>query len=210
MFRFWEFIYIYMVGQINRGSNLGELIFNLTKRDDVKNIVEVGTWNGMGSTKCILDGLTNDKHLWSIELYPDMFEMARTNLKEHLTSNVTLLNGRIIEYDEVFWFDHSEIDLSIDGHARLWYEKDLQLLKESVNVLDKLPTTIDLLVLDGGEYTTYPEYIKLKDRSKVIVIDDTNILKCKRIRLELMNDNNFIMISDNQDDRNGYSVFEKR
>ena len=56
----------------------------------------------------------------------------------------------------------------------------------------------------------FDEYIKLKDRSKIIVLDDTNILKCKRIRLELMNDNNFIMIGDNQDDRNGYSVFEKR
>lgn len=199
-----------MVGQINRDTNLGELIFNLTKRDGVKNIVEVGTWNGMGSTKCILDGMTNEKYLWSVELYPNMFEMAKTNLKEFITSNVTLLNGSIIEYDEVFWFDHSKVDLTGDRHAKLWYEKDLKLLKESVNVLDKLPTKIDLLILDGGEYTTYPEFIKLKDRTKIIVIDDTNILKSKRIRLELMSNNNFVMIEDNQNERNGYSIFERK
>lgn len=199
-----------MVGQINRDTNLGELIFNLTKRDGVKNIVEVGTWNGMGSTKCILDGMTNEKYLWSVELYPNMFEMAKTNLKEFITSNVTLLNGSIIEYDEVFWFDHSKVDLTGDRHAKLWYEKDLKLLKESVNVLDKLPTKIDLLILDGGEYTTYPEFIKLKDRTKIIVIDDTNILKSKRIRLELMSNDNFVMIEDNQNERNGYSIFERK
>lgn len=199
-----------MIGQINRDTTLGELIFNLTKRQDVKNIVEVGTWNGMGSTKCILDGLTNEKYLWSVELYPNMFEIAQTNLKEYITPNVTLLNGSIINYDEVFWFDHSEIDLSGDRHAKLWYEKDLKLLKESINVLDKLPSKIDLLILDGGEYTTYPEFIKLRDRSKVIVLDDTKILKSKRIRLELMNNNDFVMIDDNQNERNGYSIFERK
>ena len=199
-----------MIGQINRDTTLGELIFNLTKRQDVKNIVEIGTWNGMGSTKCILDGMTTEKYFWSIELYPDMFEMAQTNLKEFITPNVTLLNGSIINYDEVFWFNHSEIDLSGDRHAVLWYEKDLKLLKESVNVLDKLPTKIDLLILDGGEYTTYPEFIKLVDRTKIIVIDDTNILKCKRIRTELINDNNFTIIVDNQKERNGYSIFERK
>ena len=199
-----------MIGQINRDTTLGELIFNLTKRHDVKNIVEVGTWNGMGSTKCILDGLTNEKYFWSVELYPEMFEIAQTNLKEIVTSNVTLLNGSIIEYDEVFWFDHSKIDLTGDRHAKLWYEKDLRLLKKSINVLDKLPTKIDLLILDGGEYTTYPEFIKLKDRTKIIVIDDTNILKSKRIRLELMSNNDFVMIDDNQNERNGYSIFERK
>ena len=199
-----------MIGQINRDTTLGELIFNLTKRHDVKNIVEVGTWNGMGSTKCILDGLTNEKYFWSVELYPEMFKIAQTNLKEIVTSNVTLLNGSIIEYDEVFWFDHSKIDLTGDRHAKLWYKKDLRLLKKSINVLDKLPTKIDLLILDGGEYTTYPEFIKLKDRTKIIVIDDTNILKSKRIRLELMSNNDFVMIDDNQNERNGYSIFERK
>ena len=199
-----------MVGQINRHTTLGESIFNLTKRRDIKNIVEVGTWNGMGSTKCILDGMTNEKYLWSIELYPEMFEIAQKKLKKFTIPNVTLLNGSIIEYDEVFWFDHSEIDLTGDQHAKLWYEKDLRLLKKSINVLDKLPTKIDLLILDGGEYTTYPEFIKLKDRTKVIVIDDTNILKSKRIRLELIDNSDFVMIADDQNDRNGYSIFERK
>lgn len=35
-------------GQINRGSNLGETIYSLAKKDDVNVIVEIGTWNGAG------------------------------------------------------------------------------------------------------------------------------------------------------------------
>ena len=58
----------------------------------------------------------------------------------------------------------------------------LEHLKNSKNVIEELPQIIDLLVLDGGEYTTYPEYKKLKDRSNIIALDDTAILKCGMAR----------------------------
>jgi hypothetical protein len=150
------------VGQITLDQNFGQHIKNLTKRDDVKTIVEIGTFHGLGSTLCIIDGMDDTKKMWSIELYPDMYQYSVMNLSKHLTPNITLLNGRIIEHEEAFWFDHSIIDVRRDEHARLWYEKDMKYLKESKNVLSELPKVIDLLVLDGGEYTTYPEYLKLK------------------------------------------------
>lgn len=46
---------------------MGEQIFELAKLEDVKIIFEVGTWNGLGSTKCIYDAIisTNKKKLCS-------------------------------------------------------------------------------------------------------------------------------------------------
>jgi hypothetical protein len=131
------------------------------------------------------------------------------NLSKYLTPNITLLNGKIIEYDDVFWFDHNTIDFSTDLHARLWYDKDMEHLMSGKNVLSELPNIIDLLVLDGGEYTTYPEYLKLKDKTNIIVLDDVNIHKCKRVREELLNDSDFELIFEDLDDRNGYSIFER-
>ena len=32
-------------GQINRGSSLGEIIYNICLQEDVNTIVEIGTWN---------------------------------------------------------------------------------------------------------------------------------------------------------------------
>ena len=58
------------VGQVNRGSKLGEIIYNLCLQDDVRNIVEIGTWNGMGSTKCIYDALSEKKEV--IENWSDL------------------------------------------------------------------------------------------------------------------------------------------
>jgi hypothetical protein len=65
------------------------------------------------------------------------------------------------------------------------------------------------LILDGGEYTTYPEYHKLKDRTNTIVLDDVNILKCKKIREELLSDSNFKLLNENLEERNGFSIFQR-
>ena len=200
------------MGQINLESNLGKQIYALVFNNNFKNIVDVGTWNGLGSTYCILKALEDTKNhktnLYSVELYPDVFEAAKINLKDYLDwSNFFMLNGRLIEYEEAFWFDHEkEIDFNRDMHARLWYNKDMELLKTSDNVFSKIPDQIDLLILDGGEYTTYPEWQKLKDRTHYIVLDDTAILKCSKIRQEILSNDEYEVIVDAINDRNGYLV----
>lgn len=205
-----EIIELEFTGQITIDQSLGKEIYELTKLDNVKTIVDVGTFNGLGSTLCIIVGMNENQKLYSIELYPDMYKLALSNLSKVLNPNIKILNGRIIEYNDVFWFDHKKVDLIGDIHANLWYHKDLQHLKNSKNVINELPNVIDLLVLDGGEYTTYPEYLKLKDRSNIIVLDDVNILKCAQVRHELLNNNDFELTHENLQQRNGYSIFRRK
>lgn len=201
-----------MAGQINLGTIWGDFIYNLTKREDIKTIVEIGTWNGEGSTMCVIQSVIDnnlEREFFSLELYPEMYEKAKLFLTE-FSPYITLLWGRIIDFDEVYWFDHTKINFETDTHARLYFEKDLSYLKSTPNVLEKIPEQIDLLILDGGEYSTYPEWLKLKDRVKIVVLDDSNILKTKKIREEILESNDFITLYDKLEDRNGFSVFEKK
>lgn len=194
-------------GQILRGSKLGEIIYNLTKRSDVKEIVEIGTWFGMGSTKCIIDGIIDsniNKNFISIELYPEMYDEAIKNLNGYL-SYVNILNGSIIDYDDMFWFNYNDLNKNMVE----WYNNDLDKLKTSKNVFNEIPSTIDLLILDGGEFSTYPEWCKLKKITKIVVLDDTNVFKCQRIVKELLNDDNYISLHIVSNERNGFCVFEK-
>jgi hypothetical protein len=200
-----------MAGQINLGTPYGNLIYDLTRREDVNTIVEIGTWNGEGSTMCVIKSLMDlkiKKEFISLELYPDMYEKANLFLSKY-KDYVTLLNGRIIEYEDAFWFDHNSINFMSDEHARLYYKKDLVYLKTTIDVFEKIPEKIDLLILDGGEYTTYPEWVKLKDRTKIVVLDDSKILKCSKIRQEILDSGNYQILYDNLNVRNGFSVFEK-
>ena len=206
----------HLPGQINLQSALGKIIYDLVKYNDFKNIVDIGTWNGMGTTLCILKGLEEkdnkqDVNIYTIELYKEMVEIAKQNLKEYINNdqfNLNIINGRIADLEEVYaWFDHSSIDTTNDAHARLWYHKDMNLLSSSENITNLLPDKIDLLILDGGEYSTYPEWNRLKDRTKFFVLDDTNILKCSKIKSEVIsNSEKYSILYDVSNDRNGYIV----
>lgn len=199
------------LGQITRASELGKALYSLSKRPDIKNIVEIGTWSGMGSTKCVIDGLlerSDDYKFITIELYPEMYAMAKTNLAPFLNEKVQLLNGRIVNYEDAFWFDHKAIDFNTNEHAWLYYEKDMNYLKIAANVLDTLPVFIDLLILDGGEYTTYPEYTTLRNRTRIFALDDTRTLKCNRIREELVQAGFQVLLDSGE--RNGTAIFERK
>lgn len=199
------------LGQINLNSSLGNYIYTLCKNPKIKIIVEIGTWNGYGSTKCILDAIEDDisKHLITVELYSEMYEIALINIHKYIKNlnQITILNGSIINYEDVFWFDHSTLDLNNDEHAKLWYLKDMNLLKNAKNILSKIPDKIDLLILDGGEYTSYPEYKILKERCNIIILDDIFVHKNNKVYNELMLNTNFDLLYHSHE-RNGYAIFQ--
>lgn len=199
-------------GQINLDTVEGKLIYDIIMNYDVKYIVEIGTWNGMGSTKCVIEAIKDKKqkiNFQSVELYPEMFKQALENLSEDL-KYVQLFNGKIIEYDDLFWFDHSTIDFNLDEHGRLYFKKDLEYIKSANNVLNSLFEKIDILILDGGEYSTYPEWQKLKNRTNIVILDDTRILKCSKIRKEIIESGEYITLYDDLNTRNGFSIFKRK
>jgi hypothetical protein len=198
-------------GQINLESNAGSLIYKTVLQEDVVNILELGTWNGMGSTQCVIQALKDGgktANFISIELYPEMHDEAISNLGSDL-DYVTLLKGRIINQEEFLgWMDHSKINIKGCPHAKLWYQKDFDYLKSAKDLSDQIQDEIDLLILDGGEYSTYPEWQKLQSRVKYVFLDDTNVLKCRKIREELLKSKQYQIIEDDLGDRNGYSLFK--
>lgn len=200
------------IGQITKNNIFGQLLYNLSLNKEIKNIVEIGTWTGMGSTKCIIDGLlqrNDDYNFITIELYPNMYNIALKNLEKVLSDKIKIYNGRIIDINDIYWFDHSTINFNINEHAKLYYYSDIEYLKTMPNIIKEIPQTIDLLILDGGEYSTYPEYLKLKTRTKIFALDDTKLLKCSKIRYELLNEK-YDVIHDDINNRNGTSIFRKK
>jgi 16S rRNA A1518/A1519 N6-dimethyltransferase RsmA/KsgA/DIM1 with predicted DNA glycosylase/AP lyase activity len=76
-----------------------------------------------------------------------------------------------------------------------------------------LPEQIDLLLLDGGEFTTFGDYKLLKNRCKVIVIDDCNYevaLKTAAIYSILKSDPAWECIADHRLNRNGWAAFRRK
>ena len=193
-------------GQINRGSNLGEEIFNLSRRNNVKTIVEIGTWNGMGSTKCIYDAVKGtDKLVYSLECNKDRYEEATKNLRSlgKLPVNFNLLHGSIVNVDELVpIFNSLKNEVFKD-----WLKVDINWVKKTPNVFNKLPEMIDLCVIDGGEFSGYLEFMKLWKRSWIMVLDDISGFKHKKTReFILSNPDKFEVVNLNEKERNGFLI----
>ncbi len=197
-------------GMINRGSISGEFIYNLTKRPDVKTIVEIGTWNGLGTTKCIYDGIIEsnkkDYYVLSLECNLSFHNQAKLNLLP--LKNFELVYGTITKLEEIL--PKMTTDIERTAASKLpWISEEFLHLKNAPYVLDMIPQKIDFLILDGGEFSSYLEFEKLYKRSRFIYLDDTrddmveehfgHILKNSMTRQFVINrPEQFKILEDNQ------------
>ena len=192
-----------MSGQINRGSQLGELIFNLVKNKDYKNFLEIGTWNGQGSTKCFIDALLereDDYSFISIETDINFYNEAKNFHKDNLSSKIQIIHGNIIDVLDLMEPNSEE--------EKKWLNNDLNNYKNCRNVWEYIHRKFDVVLLDGGEFSTYQEFLKLKELTKVFVLDDTKMTKTRQVLEDLNNDSNWILNSSSKD-RNGFAIFTK-
>lgn len=200
-----------MTGQINRGSKLGDIIYKMCNQDDIKTIVEIGTWNGMGSTKCIYDSIIEnnkkDYLVYSLESNQAFHNLAINNLPPLVNFNLVL--GKILEacdtinpdlYNDIF-FQECSRDLQ-----KSWLIEDIDNYNKVKNVIDIIPKVVDLLILDGGEFSSLAEFNKLKDRTTYFILDDINTIKNFEIANIMRSSNNYQILFDCKNDRNGFLI----
>jgi hypothetical protein len=197
-----------MLGQINLDSEFGKLLYTLSRQPDIKTIVEIGTWNGCGSTKCIASGIIDsgeEKTFVSLETNNEMFLQAQQNLTDAEKTVTKLIRGRITEFYDLVWLK----DFTLGTEQQRWLWEDIAWYKDCPFVLDQIPEQIDLLLLDGGEFTTVPEFKALKNRYKFVALDDTRALKTKSIHEYLLQKTDHELVASG-DERNGFSIFRKK
>lgn len=197
-------------GQINMNSPFGELVYDICRHPRIRNLIEVGTWNGQGTTVCVMNALVGkDSNLYSIESDRNRYNEAvsfwsryDTHGKLHLMHGVLHRNPipdfrilGIAEGDEMFVHHYTP-------EKRMMEDSSVPLLTlEGVR-------DIDCVLLDGGEYTTDGDFsVLMRFDPKVIILDDTAIYKCRRIRAALLEDERYEARYDNLSDRNGAAIF---
>lgn len=197
-------------GQINIEQDFGKIIYELSKNSSNKIFVDIGTWNGLGSTKCFIEGMKLNKNstLYTIENNIEKFESAKKRWVDIIINeniDVNFLNGSLISNDEIDkWI--AENNILLNENEKYWLSIDKI---NSTNIIKLDCKKIDILLIDGSDYSGYLELILLKDISKYILLDDVNCIKNKYSREYLLTNNNFELVEENLSSRNGYSVFKK-
>ena len=77
-------------GQIKIDTPPGKLLYNFIEKNDIKNVLEIGTWNGLGSTIVLYDALKGKGGKFSItSLETD--KIAYKNAKKILKTGKKLI-----------------------------------------------------------------------------------------------------------------------
>jgi hypothetical protein len=202
-----------MTGQIQRDTPFGALIYYFAHDPaGPQQWLDIGAWNGKGTTQCILDGFhdsNTEKHCVSLEAHPLMFPVARENLMTHpAASKLTLLN-QVLTFPGAEAYFAKRSTNSNDTHYKLYYETEYNIWKNGKSVV--LPYKPDAVILDGGEYSGYIDWLAIpKENLTAIFLDDVACEKNKIVREELLLDSTWCLLQEDLSDRNGWSVFIKQ
>jgi hypothetical protein len=165
-----------VIGQIPRGSVLGEKIYNLVTQPDVNTVLDLGTWNGGGSVACIKDGILDSKKkdysVFSFEVNEARWKEAQENLAP-IPSNFFLIHGTIVDAEELYQFR----EIIKDKNELKYLEEDISHTIGCENFFKILPPKLDLVIIDGGGASGKLEFEKLRDKTKYFVLDDTTTIK---------------------------------
>jgi hypothetical protein len=202
--------YISVPGHIRRGTPFGDFIYDLaSKEKGPKQWLEIGSWNGLGSTFCILDGfaqrLEESPHLYSLELDPMMCGVAKENVSEHIAAPCVDFIQDKLSSDINTPFPEVVED---NRHFFLHYEREKALYTEAKGF--KPPVKPEVALLDGGEYSGALDWIHL-DKSNLtwLLLDDTNVTKNINLVKELKAMAEWRLVREETEDRNGWAVFER-
>lgn len=196
------------LGQICN-DNFSKTIMKYASNTSYKTYLEIGTWNGRGSTMAFSKGFEerNDDYIfYSLECNKDKHSDA---VKLFNNKNMKLLNEVIWNEEPKDFYEIFPECLSSKMYKH-WNEVDIVNMKKCNIFLerDDLPDVFDIILLDGGEFTTYFEFRLLKERCKILMLDDTNTAKCKKIVEEIKKDPTWLIL-ECENVRNGYLVAER-
>jgi hypothetical protein len=194
-------------GQIRRNHEIGMWITFLASLSSVNTIVEIGTWNGKGSSKAIVRGVMSKSKpdrlpvtVSGYEINPEMAKSANKVLRRFTFFKV--IYGSVINIQDLDRNNLGETE-------KIWLEQDVAWMKNAPNVYSTVPECIDLLILDGGEFSTFAEFRLLNERvTDWIILDDTNTRKCSEI-LKLVKDEKRFQVIYESDERHGTAVLKR-
>jgi hypothetical protein len=203
------------MGQVTRDSRFGKALTAHAARSDINKILDIGTWNGQGTTECLVYGAqfkypNKDLSIVSVEANKKYHEIACKYYSQNKPPFLHLLHGtltkEIMTPTEVQ--AHPLFD-KVKTHYDLHYMSDIQSIINSPEI-DFENAKVDMVVLDGGEFCGKADFrCCLKLMPKIIALDDINVIKNRdNYNLLLKNKAEWVLV-DSGEDRNGWAIFRR-
>jgi len=201
----------------------GKAIFRTICKYKINSILEIGAFNGDGSTQVIARALQRKKSsvsLTSLEHDPERYrELVNNTLEFPFVSAVNQssigkasFTARNFEID--VWNSHYNGLKSqySEEQVKGWHQHDVQVMESISNgYLEETNERWDAVLIDGGEFCGWDELRLVKERTSCIMLDDAyKAFKTYRCRIDLSNDPDWVEIWSDANVRNGAVIFVRK
>ena len=202
----------------------GKTLQALVSRYRPQRILEIGSWDGSGSTFCLLRKMYYvPEFLHCVEINPEKANLIQKFIvprfpfvEVHCCSSVSYEQWCFKDFNRDLWDSLTVHEQQIANHQRYlsFWEGDRNVLLNSKTpaYFDKYPDQFyDLVVIDGAEFTAIDEYRLLNKRFNIIALDDVfHSFKCSRLYEDLIRDSDFELIGASQLVRKGFAAFARK
>jgi hypothetical protein len=193
-------------GQVQVNSPFGQWIAKYSADPKFSRYLEIGTWNGQGSTCCFYEGFKNRKDAFALQSY----EIAKDRVVEATNiwkgyAPIEIIHGRMLDDHECpTWTAVRAIHPSINV---AWHTEDVMNFWNCEYVPMNDPQVI---LLDGAEYLTWFEFEKMiaTTRASVYLLDDTQTAKCPKILEWFAMHPEWKRVAGSDTERNGWAIYE--
>jgi len=206
--------YLGSPGQINRQGKMGQLLYTCAKQSGFTKWLEIGTWNGNGTTLCVLDGFrdgaSKSAKLVSYESNKYLYKCAELNLAQHSArEQLQILHGRL-SVGKTFPEPSSfSLDIRESGHFCKYYDEERFTFNNSAVI--PCPFAPEVVILDGGEYGSRLDWESIsKENLQVLFLDDILSYKNKELYFTLLKDPSWNLVDSETMGRvNGWACFTR-
>jgi len=201
-------------------DTFGRAIYKTISKYNINTVLEIGAFNGDGSTQVIARALKR-KHtrvsLTSLEYDNERFrELVRNTCNYGFVKTINQSSIGKDSYTQ--WdFDKDVWESPFNGlkgtfskeKVKKWHDNDITNIRQvQSGFLENTKESWDAVLIDGGEFSGYDEYRLVVERTNCIMLDDAfHAYKTFRARVELLKNPNWKLEWQDSKVRNGAAIF---
>ncbi|MCF7728843.1 MAG: hypothetical protein K9M81_00585 [Chthoniobacterales bacterium] len=205
------------MAEILLNDSFGKAIYSTIRDYKFTSCLEIGSFNGDGSTQVLIAALSraSNPKLVCLESNPERFKKLIRNTKDYpwvkniCDSTISLASLTISDFDHDIWQScFNKLQFSYE-QVSSWWKQDIEFLKNiESGYLESNDESFDVCLIDGGEFCAYDEFRIVKDRVQCLMLDDVfRAFKNNRVHRELLEDKEWKLIYEDPTIRNGASIF---
>lgn len=209
-----------MPAEITASDSFGQAITNTIRAFAFESVLEIGSFDGLGSTQVFIEALRHaaDPRVICLEANPSRYQQLQQNTIQHAwvkgvcQSSISLASLTPKNFDRDVWQSpYNGLRYPRELVREWWDATQRHLGCVRSGYLETLSDTFDVALVDGDEFCGYDDYRLVKDRVRCLMLDDVfHAYKCNLAHHELASDPAWNLVWADSTVRNGASIWVRK